>query len=107
MKHDIEIDEESFEQFEERCIFDCGDYFFYHKYTHESKKDQVHSLQEALAMASSARKTVRHLRLSQNDSISSEIFRSVAINFGQNLVSLCLCSEKLTDRIGVFTMKLT
>ena len=95
----------TFEEFDEQCIFDCYDYFFYHKYTHRHKdcKVVVNSFADAVGSKQSHfHGDIRHLRQEQNDHTTPDASRLIAINVGQNLVSLCFTSNKLTDRVGKF-----
>ena len=91
----------TFEKFDEQCIFDCYDYFFYHKYTHNHKTGKVHSFADALG-SKNIHSDIEHLRQEQNDPTTSDASRLIAINVGHNLVSLCFTSIKLTDRVGEF-----
>lgn len=102
MEHGNSSNKASFEHFEEQCIFDCYDFFLYHKYTQNCKTDGVHSFADALS-ASYHNENIRHLRQMGHDPFSLDAFRSVAINVGQNLISLRCCSAKLTDRVGEFS----
>lgn len=96
----MDVKSASFEQFEEQCIFECYDYNFYHKFTREHKMaNKVHSLSDAMNSPDDGY-TIKHLRQTQNDPTTPETTRMVAITIGHNLLSLCLCSIKLTDQIG-------
>ena len=99
MTNDLERNNgrESFEQLEESCIFDCNDFFFYHKLKKESKKPTV-SFVDAFKSPLSNNDSI-HLHQYHDEPINSEILRSVAMNCGPNVTSLYFCSVKLTDRM--------
>lgn len=91
----------TFEQFEEECIFECNSHFFYHKYSSKSKMNTV-SFSEAFScrFPNKQNKNSRvHLRQHDKEPNNSEIFRCVAIGYGQNVLSLCLNHCSVTDRM--------
>lgn len=99
MIENFAIDMGSFELFEEQCLFDVHDFFFYHKFTHDHRQAfTVQSFAEAITRPPSL--IIKHLRQSQNDPTTAEAARLVAINVGSSLVSLCFSYTKLSDRIG-------
>ena len=87
---------ESFELFEERFIFDDYDYFLYSKYSCKCKKETT-SLLQALKLSPKNEGIFLHQR--DDEPTNAEIIRSVAINCGSNVVSVCFSSMALTDEL--------
>lgn len=89
---------ESFEQFEERFIFDGSDFFLYRKHG-RGCKEAATSFREALRSKPSSRHDGLHLHQRADEPINAKILRSVAINCSSRVVSVCFGSMELTDKL--------
>ena len=89
---------ESFEQYEEKLIFEDTNHFLYHKYNHDCKTT-ITTFAQALEFSPTYTQNDLCLHQNADGPINAEIIRSVAMLCGSNVVSVCFCSLALTDKM--------
>ena len=99
--------ESAFEQIEEKFIFEDCNYFIYDKNNHNCKETTTSLVQAVVYkplpknedIANDDCKRNIYLHQHANEPLSANIIRSVAINYGPNVVSACFNSIALTDEM--------
>ena len=99
--------ESAFEQIEEKFIFEDCNYFIYDKNNHNCKETTTSLVQAVVYkplpknedIANDDCKRNIYLHQHANEALSANIIRSVAINYGPNVVSACFNSIALTDEM--------